>query len=72
MQMNPSLAVYLGMKRASINFATSVPCVNLDEGLIWVVEVKRRRRTRPASCIYRPLDGICQAPRYPSVNLFSD
>ncbi len=31
MQMNPSLAVYRGMKRAGINFATSVPCVNLQE-----------------------------------------
>jgi sulfopyruvate decarboxylase TPP-binding subunit len=39
MQMNPSLAVYQGMKRAGINFASSVPCVNLDEGLIWVVSL---------------------------------
>jgi sulfopyruvate decarboxylase TPP-binding subunit len=37
--MDTSLAVYLGMKRAGINFATSVPCVNLDEGLIWVVSL---------------------------------
>jgi sulfopyruvate decarboxylase subunit alpha len=29
--MNPSLAVYQGMKRAGIDFATSVPCVNLQE-----------------------------------------
>ena len=29
--MNPSLAVYQGMKRAGINFVTSVPCVNLQE-----------------------------------------
>jgi sulfopyruvate decarboxylase subunit alpha len=29
--MNPSLAVYRGLKRAYINFATSVPCVNLQE-----------------------------------------
>jgi len=35
-QMNPSLAVYLGMKRAGINFATSVPCVNLQELLALV------------------------------------
>jgi sulfopyruvate decarboxylase subunit alpha len=36
MQMNPSLAVYRGMKRAGINFATSVPCVNLQELLALV------------------------------------
>ena len=35
-QMNPSLAVYQGMKRAGINFATSVPCVNLQELLALV------------------------------------
>jgi len=29
--MNPSLAVHLGLKRAGINFAASVPCVNLQE-----------------------------------------
>jgi sulfopyruvate decarboxylase subunit alpha len=29
--MNPSLAVYQGMLCAGINFATSVPCVNLQE-----------------------------------------
>ena len=34
--MNPSLAVYQGMKRAGINFATSVPCVNLQELLALV------------------------------------
>ncbi|MCK9565178.1 MAG: sulfopyruvate decarboxylase subunit alpha [Methanothrix sp.] len=34
--MNPSLAVYRGMKRAGINFATSVPCVNLQELLTLV------------------------------------
>jgi len=28
---NPSLAVYRGMKRAGINFAASVPCVNLQD-----------------------------------------
>ena len=28
--MNPSLAVYRGLKRAGIDFATSVPCVNLQ------------------------------------------
>lgn len=37
MQMNPSLAVYRGLKRAGINFATSVPCVNLQE-LLTLVE----------------------------------
>jgi sulfopyruvate decarboxylase subunit alpha len=36
-QMNPSLAVYRGLKRAGINFATSVPCVNLQE-LLTLVE----------------------------------
>ena len=34
--MNPSLAVYQGMKRAGINFVTSVPCVNLQELLVLV------------------------------------
>ncbi len=29
--MNPSQAVYRGMKSAGINFAASVPCVNLQE-----------------------------------------
>jgi sulfopyruvate decarboxylase subunit alpha len=29
--MNPSLAVYLGLKSAGIDFAASVPCVNLHE-----------------------------------------
>ncbi len=29
--MNPSLAVYQGMLRSGIDFATSVPCVNLQE-----------------------------------------
>jgi len=29
--MNPSLAIYRGLKRAGIDFATSVPCVNLQE-----------------------------------------
>jgi len=29
--MNPSRAVYLGLRRAGIDFATSVPCVNLQE-----------------------------------------
>ena len=29
--MNPSLAVYRGLKRAGINFTASVPCVNLQE-----------------------------------------
>ncbi|NTV77146.1 MAG: sulfopyruvate decarboxylase subunit alpha [Methanothrix sp.] len=29
--MNPSLAVYLGLRRAGIDFAASVPCVNLQE-----------------------------------------
>jgi len=35
-QMNPSLAIYQGMKRAGINFAASVPCVNLQELLALV------------------------------------
>ena len=30
-KMNPSLAIYRGLKRAGIDFATSVPCVNLQE-----------------------------------------
>ena len=30
-EMNPSQAVYKGMKHAGINFVTSVPCVNLQE-----------------------------------------
>jgi sulfopyruvate decarboxylase subunit alpha len=34
--MNPSLAVYQGMKRAGISFVTSVPCVNLQELLALV------------------------------------
>jgi sulfopyruvate decarboxylase subunit alpha len=34
--MNPCLAVYRGLKRAGINFATSVPCVNLQELLALV------------------------------------
>ena len=34
--MNPSLAVYQGMLCAGINFATSVPCVNLQELLALV------------------------------------
>jgi len=34
--MNPSLAVYQGMKRAGINFVASVPCVNLQELLALV------------------------------------
>jgi len=35
--MNPSLAVYRGLRRAGINLATSVPCVNLQE-LLTLVE----------------------------------
>lgn len=34
--MNPSLAVYRGLKRAGINFVASVPCVNLQELLALV------------------------------------
>ncbi|MEI8004145.1 MAG: sulfopyruvate decarboxylase subunit alpha [Methanothrix sp.] len=34
--MNPSLAVYQGIKRAGISFVTSVPCVNLQELLALV------------------------------------
>jgi sulfopyruvate decarboxylase subunit alpha len=29
--MTPSLAIYRGLKRAGIDFATSVPCVNLQQ-----------------------------------------
>jgi sulfopyruvate decarboxylase subunit alpha len=29
--MNPSHSIYRGLKRAGIDFATSVPCVNLQE-----------------------------------------
>ena len=29
--MNPSLSIYRGLKRAGIDFTTSVPCVNLQE-----------------------------------------
>lgn len=36
--MNPSLAVYRGLKRAGINFAASVPCVNLQQLLCLVGE----------------------------------
>jgi sulfopyruvate decarboxylase subunit alpha len=36
MMMNPSFAVYHGIKRAGISFATSVPCVNLQELLTLV------------------------------------
>ena len=34
--MNPSIAVYRGLKSAGIDFATSVPCVNLQELLALV------------------------------------
>lgn len=34
--MNPSLAVYRGLKRAGIDFAASVPCVNLQELLAMI------------------------------------
>jgi sulfopyruvate decarboxylase subunit alpha len=36
--MNPSLAVFRGLKRAKINFAVSVPCVNLQQLLNLVGE----------------------------------
>ena len=29
--MNSSLAIYRGLKKADINFATSVPCINLQD-----------------------------------------
>jgi len=29
--MTPCLAIYRGLKRAGIDFAASVPCVNLQE-----------------------------------------
>lgn len=35
--MRPSLSVYNGMKRAGIDFATSVPCINLQD-LLGLVE----------------------------------
>ena len=35
--MNPSAEVYNGMKRAGIDFATSVPCINLQD-LLGLVE----------------------------------
>jgi sulfopyruvate decarboxylase subunit alpha len=38
--MNPSIAVYRGLKRAGIDFAASVPCVNLQE-LLALVESDR-------------------------------
>src|SRR5512137_2450276 len=34
--MNPSLAVYKGLRRAGIDFATTVPCINLQELLTLV------------------------------------
>jgi sulfopyruvate decarboxylase subunit alpha len=34
--MNPSHAIYRGLKRAGIDFATSVPCVNLQQLLTLV------------------------------------
>ena len=36
--MNPSLSIYRGLKRAGIDFATSVPCVNLQQLLTLVGE----------------------------------
>jgi sulfopyruvate decarboxylase subunit alpha len=36
--MNPSTEIYRGLKRAGINFATSVPCVNLQELLSLISE----------------------------------
>ncbi len=36
--MTPSLSIYRGLKRAGIDFATSVPCVNLQELLDLVGE----------------------------------
>jgi sulfopyruvate decarboxylase subunit alpha len=36
--MNPSTEIYRGLKRAGINFATSVPCVNLQELLRLISE----------------------------------
>ncbi len=37
-RMTPTLAIYRGLKRAGIDFATSVPCVNLQELLDLVGE----------------------------------
>jgi sulfopyruvate decarboxylase subunit alpha len=36
--MNPSTEIYRGLKRAGINLATSVPCVNLQELLRLISE----------------------------------
>ena len=36
--MKPSLAVYRGLKRAGIDFAASVPCINLHQLLHLVVD----------------------------------
>jgi sulfopyruvate decarboxylase subunit alpha len=36
--MNPSLAIYRGLKRAGIDFAASVPCVNLQQLLTRINE----------------------------------
>ena len=36
--MTPSLSIYRGLKRAGIDFATSVPCVNLQQLLTLVGE----------------------------------
>jgi sulfopyruvate decarboxylase subunit alpha len=36
--MNPSHSIYRGLKRAGIDFATSVPCVNLQQLLTLVEE----------------------------------
>lgn len=36
--MTPSLAIYRGLKRAGIDFAASVPCVNLQQLLTLVEE----------------------------------
>jgi sulfopyruvate decarboxylase subunit alpha len=36
--MKPSLAVYRGLKRAGIDFAASVPCINLQQLLHLVVD----------------------------------
>jgi sulfopyruvate decarboxylase subunit alpha len=55
--MNPSIAVYHGLKRAGINFATSMPCVNLQELLALVngdPDIIHVPATREEECV-----GIC-------------
>ncbi|VVB72482.1 Sulfopyruvate decarboxylase subunit alpha [uncultured archaeon] len=55
--MNPSLAVYQGMKQAGIDFAASVPCINLQQLLHLVAldpEIKHVPVTREEEGV-----GLC-------------